>query len=375
MDCNGERKSAFQQVVPQNFPFPCPDRSLWRSKNPPTSVHRLRPGDIDVVAAIGDSLTAANGGLAENMLDVYFDENRGVSWSIGGQGTWRQFLTVPNLLKVMNPNLVGYSEGNGNTFSHNAQFNVAYSGAMDQDLMGQAIRLLRRMKRDRRVDFKNHWKMLTVMIGTNDICSDQCHDKTQGAETHRRNLMELLDFFYLNMPKTFVNLVVMPHIPYYAELINPPFRQCFPMQLMTCSCLFGGLSPKNKLARVIEMTKKFQHIQEEIVESGRYNNRDDFVVVYQPTNLNSHFPKLPLEKRSFKIDPHDYSYVAIDCIHYTQKLHARIANAYWNNLFEDPGNKTTDWETPAYSKFLCPTRRKPFLLTKKNFRMDFTKSH
>lgn len=144
-------------------------------------------------------------------------------------------------------------------------------------------------------------QMLTVMIGTNDICSDQCHDKTQGAETHRRNLMELLDFFYLNMPKTFVNLVVMPRmyynvslslsgvnrtefvqfglcvlpvlllyilipdIPYYAELINPPFRQCFPMQLMTCSCLFGGLSPKNKLARVIEMTKKFQHIQEEIV--------------------------------------------------------------------------------------------------------------
>lgn len=60
---------------------------------------------------------------------------------------------------------------------------------------------------------------------------------------------------------------------------------------------------------------------------------------------------------------------------FTPRFLFSVANAYWNNLFEDPGNKTTDWETPAYSKFLCPTRRKPFLLTKKNFRMDFTKSH
>lgn len=137
------------------------------------------------------------------------------------------------------------------------------------------------------------------------------------------------------------------------------------------------------------------------VESGRYDNKDDFVVVYQPTNLNSHFPKLPLNKRHLKVDPHDYSFVAIDCIHYTQKLHARseylrhllynflneiskitdatgvirfsVANVYWNNLFEDPGNKTTDWEMPAYSKFLCPTEKKPYLLTKKNYFIDFSK--
>ena len=77
----------------------------------------------------------------------------------GGQGTWREFLTVPNLLKIMNPKLVGYSKGDGNTYSHNAQFNVAYSGAMDQDLIGQARRLITIMKNDKRVDYENHWKV------------------------------------------------------------------------------------------------------------------------------------------------------------------------------------------------------------------------
>jgi hypothetical protein len=30
----------------------------------------LRPGDIDVIAAIGDSLTAGNGGMSTNALQV-----------------------------------------------------------------------------------------------------------------------------------------------------------------------------------------------------------------------------------------------------------------------------------------------------------------
>lgn len=65
----------------------------------PESVHHLRPGDIDVVAAIGDSLTAGNGAFATSILHVFI-ENKGVSWSIGGQGNWRKFLTVNILYRV-----------------------------------------------------------------------------------------------------------------------------------------------------------------------------------------------------------------------------------------------------------------------------------
>lgn len=61
--------------------FPC-DTQETRSNPKPTSVHKLRPGDIDIVGAIGDSLTAGFGITALNILQV-FNENRGESFSIG----------------------------------------------------------------------------------------------------------------------------------------------------------------------------------------------------------------------------------------------------------------------------------------------------
>jgi len=62
-------------------------------------VHKLRPGDIDVIAAMGDSLTAGAGIFADSVLQIVI-ENRGVTATGGGQGTWRQYLTLPNIIKV-----------------------------------------------------------------------------------------------------------------------------------------------------------------------------------------------------------------------------------------------------------------------------------
>lgn len=53
-----------------------------RSGKRPKSVHKLRPGDIDVIAAIGDSLTAGLGIVATNLIQLVI-ENRGLSWCIG----------------------------------------------------------------------------------------------------------------------------------------------------------------------------------------------------------------------------------------------------------------------------------------------------
>jgi len=61
--------------------LPC-DNVQMRSPSLPTSVHELRPGDIDVVAALGDSLIAGNGALEEYAAGTFF-EHRGVSWCAG----------------------------------------------------------------------------------------------------------------------------------------------------------------------------------------------------------------------------------------------------------------------------------------------------
>ena len=60
-----------QKSFKPNEPFFCDINGPGRRSNQtPTSVHKLRPGDIDIIAAIGDSLTAGNGAKATNALQV-----------------------------------------------------------------------------------------------------------------------------------------------------------------------------------------------------------------------------------------------------------------------------------------------------------------
>lgn len=109
-----------QKQFKETDPFFC-DRDVGRkSANVPNSVHKIRPGDIDIIAAFGDSLTAGNGAMALNILQIMM-ENKGISWSIGGQGTWRKFLTLPNILKEYNPKIYGYSLTDGFSYQKSAR--------------------------------------------------------------------------------------------------------------------------------------------------------------------------------------------------------------------------------------------------------------
>lgn len=74
-----------QPAFPVSMPFPCKNMTspgLGRSAVRPTNVHKLRPGDIDVVGAMGDSLVAGNGALEEFAMGTLI-EYRGVSWAAG----------------------------------------------------------------------------------------------------------------------------------------------------------------------------------------------------------------------------------------------------------------------------------------------------
>lgn len=181
-----------------------------RSEAVPTSVHRLTPGDIDVIGAIGDSLTAANGAFAISGLQTTL-EGRGVSWSIGGKGNWRRFITLPNLIKEFNPNLYGYSSASNSLgFQKESKFNVAEPGATTNHIVRQAKNLVKRMRSDGNVNIMQHWKVVTMMIGSNDFCLDICYFKNQDKliEIARSNMIRVLRILRENLPRTLVNLVV-----------------------------------------------------------------------------------------------------------------------------------------------------------------------
>ncbi len=95
----------FSKTNAKGSNFPC---KVFHNRTKPKSVHRLRPSDVDVVAAMGDSITAAFGAKSRNILEI-FCEFRGISWSIGGDKTLADVVTLPNILKEYNANVDGFS--------------------------------------------------------------------------------------------------------------------------------------------------------------------------------------------------------------------------------------------------------------------------
>ena len=82
---------------------------------------------------------------------------------------------MANLLLVCNPLLVGGSRGQDSAILPRGTgrgLNVAVSGDWAGGARGQARQLVRRV---RRVPGQhNKWKLLTVQLGGNDVCSYSC---------------------------------------------------------------------------------------------------------------------------------------------------------------------------------------------------------
>ena len=172
------------KMEPNYFHYtPFKGRSLFQCTNDSSnitssSIHRLRPRDIKVISALGDSLTAALGSNANNIFGLLF-EYRGRSWSMGGDSFLENLVTFPNILKKFNPNLTGYSRTGFDFFfltKEGIGFNVAVSGSEANNMPKQVKMLVKRLRQSKELDFDNDWKLINLFIGGNDLC-DFCSDR------------------------------------------------------------------------------------------------------------------------------------------------------------------------------------------------------
>lgn len=117
-------------------------------------------------------------------------------------------MTIPNILKVFNPSLTGYSTGTGEFLSWHSHMNVAFPVSADEDALRQAKILVKKMKEDPNINIADDWKMITIFFGANDLCSAQCYDKQKASPmSHAKKLMAALDYLQKTLPRTFVNLI------------------------------------------------------------------------------------------------------------------------------------------------------------------------
>ncbi|XP_072375737.1 phospholipase B1, membrane-associated-like [Diabrotica undecimpunctata] len=338
--------------------FPC-DRSHTkiRSDTVPTNVNQVRPGDIDIIAAMGDSLSAGTGISSATMQQELFSEERGRSWSIGGEADWKRFLTLANILKEFNPKLFGYSLNTSQSFQWDSQFNVAENGAISQNLPFMAKELVKRIKNDKRTDLKNHWKMITIMAGHNDFCSENCYYKNPNdiLKYHRSDVTEMLRYLRDNLPRTIVNLVPPLKLDILADLKNPPKNQYLAHNLF-CPCI-AGLQFRSRRKELTRIMEGWQQIDREVSNMPEFDS-DEFTVILH--NYTSNYT-LPTKEDGSE----DYGYLAPDVFHFSERGQARFANDLWNSLLEPYGKKTNAGRK-EYSVFHCPSDEHPYIYTRTN---------
>ncbi|XP_015109337.1 phospholipase B1, membrane-associated [Diachasma alloeum] len=344
-----------QKQVSNETSFPC-DVSGGRSEYVPTSVHKLRPGDIDIIGAMGDSLTAGFGIFATNLFNIFI-ENRGVSAIGGGQGTWRDFITLPNILKEYNPNLYGYSTEDSFTHQPESHFNVGENLAMSRDLPYMANNLVQRMKSDPRVDVEKHWKMITIFMGANDICSDICwtHPPSKAFVNHKNDLIETLRILRDNLPRTIISLLPLPNLMNVLEWKGRP-AICNLFVQIGCSCLVGSPYRKQR-AEFEQILIKWQQLDKEIPSYPEFQ-KEDFSVVAQTFMLQTNLPTVIPDGDV------DLRYLSADCFHFSQRLNARVALGLWANLFEASKEKSTASFDESF--FPCPRKENPYIATPGN---------
>ncbi|XP_062254116.1 phospholipase B1, membrane-associated [Platichthys flesus] len=345
--------------------IPCTDRSP--SPTTPTSVHELRPGDIKVVAAVGDSVTAGNGvGAKVDNLLLVINEYRGLSWSIGGDENITTVTTLPNILKEFNPSLTGFSQGKGKQDNPKAFLNQAVAGAKSGDMVQQVRILVDKMKNDSRIDFLNDWKVITMFIGANDLCDFCSNSVFFSARNVADRIREALDILHSEVPRAIVNLVEMLPVEALRDLHSDKSLGC-PTWFagFICPCILKPKEGSAELQRANDFNREYQRAMRELIDTGRYDTRDNFSVVLQPFMRKIILPTLEDGRP-------DRSYFAPDCFHLSQKAHTLMAQALWNNMLEPVGNKTFSQDFEACIDLKCPSETSPFFRTAVNSNHTFT---
>ncbi|XP_015181663.1 PREDICTED: phospholipase B1, membrane-associated-like [Polistes dominula] len=344
-----------QKQFAENVSFPC-DVKGWRSDITPTSVNRLKPGDIDIIASMGDSLSSGAGIFGSNIFQVLID-NRGIVAAGGGQDTWRKYLTLPNILKEFNPNLYGYATGDSSTLHKASKLNVAEVGGISSDMPYMASVLIKRLKSDPQINMQKHWKHISLMIGGNDFCLFMCTVPTnEFLANHERDIVETLRILRDNVPRTFVSLIIPPHLKTLVDnrLKGRPSLYCELLNDFSCPCLFGYMRA-NKRQEYYKIMERWQEID---IKVSRYPEfqKDDFAVVAQPVLKKLEYPT---GDDGYK----DPSYFTIDCFHASQKSNSLYAVNLWNNLITPYKDKAVGFIT---TELKCPTKENPYLFTYNN---------
>ncbi|QRV83156.1 carbohydrate esterase family 16 protein [Ceratobasidium sp. AG-Ba] len=276
----------------------CPP--LARRVDPPKDIHGLRPDDFSVAMAIGDSITAGAFAKGIDPSDKFLNwvDWRGVSYAGGADDG---AVTVPNILKHYNSNLIGgargYNPGYELCFGSGCpvgpvgwnstvdMLNARQSGAYASNLLHEAQDYLVPQVKALNIS-DDKYKYLSFQVGANDVCQ----------------------------------LCAAADMP-----MGPSTRGDF---------------EQNVRAALEHIRGNIHSALQRIVKDYKSKNYKNFAVIYQPPNLP--FKDYPIEVVN-----------SVDCFHPSTAGHERIAAGLWNRLTLNATSRAAPFTWEETPQFRC----------------------
>eukprot|EP00026_Physarum_polycephalum_P011494 Phypoly_transcript_11724.p1 GENE.Phypoly_transcript_11724~~Phypoly_transcript_11724.p1 ORF type:complete len:362 (-),score=46.64 Phypoly_transcript_11724:105-1031(-) len=300
---------------------------------------------------MGDSITAGFGirGAAGGL-----NESRGLSATIGGDPN---AITLFNFLQFYSPDVQGASLGQhivefcGGAVCPPFQYrpaqdvlNSAQSGAMVSDLVTHELDyLLLELRSNPKINMQEDWKLLTLFIGANDLCSSCTNQSYLQPDEFEVHLTKTLEGIRKNIPRVFVQMVEIMNLSqvYDLSLTNAYCKDIHRIIPFECDCIFD---PNANTTRALVDIYGQEYNAKTRAVAAQYQamNYPDFTVVSQPMGRNTAIKDLPLTFLS-----------TLDCFHPSLIAHQAMAVGLWNNMLTPAASKKTSItisDTP-----MCPT--------------------
>jgi phospholipase B1 len=362
-----EERVEEQRLFPPSLDIPEFTCDVSKRAKKAETVHELTPGDVGVVAAVGDSITAAFGLAADSPAGLAL-ETRGESWTIGGNEDIETVLTIPNILKEFNPDLFGASYSNpppncglGNECS---QLNRAVSGATNQGIPNQMQDVIDKMVEydaEGAMSMEDDWKVVSIFIGGNDLCRVCTAPDRNSPETYVANIKEAVENLRANVPRALVNIIIMFDVSPINDMATDAKNYtnfCRNLHRSACGCAIDPEDPD-----LIPRTQMgyWELLEEWINVNGTYDDLDDFTVVIQPHMRDQ---EAPYDEEGY----FDLSFFAPDCFHPNRKGHQSVALYLWNAMLTPVPDKPFEVPTgpDVELEIKCPTEEAPYIFTRQN---------
>lgn len=101
--------------------------------------------------------------------------------------------------------------------------NYNLSGDWSKNAFKQANKLVKRMKKV--PDYRKKWKLITVALGGNDICTHACGAKKSQAtpKAYTKNMKKMLNLLSKKLPRSIILILDPIDFPKYQNVTNPNY--------------------------------------------------------------------------------------------------------------------------------------------------------